>query len=186
MNPTGPIVDGRGNVTVAWGACGAGQLGCSIAAASGDARGSFGPSRTLATTPRVAAITIQALVGDGDVAIERCGPGSRCSISVAFAGARRHFGKPQRVTADAKRLELLVGDARGDQLLVWNGSDGRERAATRRAGSRRFGPSRTLSAPGAVVDRVTGAFGPRGEALVVWTEPGARGLFAATFDQPLG
>lgn len=192
----GPPAEGeRGALTVAWAACGSQDMGCSIAAASGSLHGGFGRSQILATTPRTARAQLCGLLGAGTVAVQRCGPGRPGPISVAVANRNGRFGRLAPITADGQ-LQLLVGDARGDQLIVWTTHNGGLYAATRQAGAARFAARHRLSASGvrssAFVSvpgcaqycpdaaEVNATFGPRGEVIVAWSLS-AGATFAAVY-----
>ncbi len=175
----GPVVGRNGGVTVGWLECGSQQLGCSVGAALGSDRG-WGRSQTLASTPRSPHDGVDGLVGDGDVAVQRCVPFPRCSISVSTGDTHERFDKPRKVTADGQ-LQLLVGDAIGDQLIAWIASNGSIYAVTRTGPSGGFGPVHRLSAPGVTVSNLAGAFGPRGEAIVTWEEPTVNALIATVY-----
>lgn len=179
-----PAVGERGNLTVAWDECQDQSTSrCSIAAARGNLHGGFGRSQTLDRGPQST-----GLVGDGTVAVERCGRGGRCSISVALANRHGGFGRLQRITAHGQ-LQLLDGDARGDQIIVWTARNRSLYAATRRANAAHFGQPHRLSGSGVRLSIVTGAaevsaaFGPRGKAIVAWSlRTGA--TFAAVYRVP--
>jgi hypothetical protein len=183
-----PAVSRSGAVTVAWQECGSQGLGCSIAAASGSFHAGLGRSQVLARTSRSSRVQLSGLVGDGDVVVERSGPGRRFSIGVALAGGHGRFGRPQQITADGQ-LQILDSDARGDQMIVWTTRRRGLYAATRRAGAPHFGVPHRLAASGvrfspfvSAPDCVTAtargcddaaeasaAFGPRREAILAWS-----------------
>lgn len=189
-----PVVGNQASVTVAWQECPfppgdpQGERGCSIAAARGNLHGSFGRAQTLARTPRRANAQVSGLVGDRTVAVQRCAPRRRCSISVALGNRHGGFATPQRITTDG-RLQLLSGDARGDQLILWTTKDRILYGAVRPADAAHFGRAHRLSAAGVAFDAntgalgVTGAFGPRGEAIVGW-ELAAGATMAAVYRDP--
>ena len=183
-----PAVGDTGKVTVAWQECGSQGLGCSIAAASGSFHGGLGRSQVLARTSRTSGVQLSGLVGDGDVAVERSGPGRRFSIGVALVGHHSRFGRLRPITTDGQ-LQMFDGDSRGDQMIVWTTRHRGLYAATRRAGARRFGvPHRLVasgvrfsafvSAPDCLTATAQGCdnaaeasagFGPRGEAILAWS-----------------
>ncbi len=131
---------------------------------------------------------LSGLVGNGDVAVERSGPGRRFSIGVALAGRHSRFGRLQPITPDGQ-LQIFDGDARGDQRIVWTTRHRGLDAATRRAGAPRFGAPHRLAASGvrfspfvSAPDCLTAtaqgcdnaaeasaAFGPRREAILAWS-----------------
>lgn len=141
-----PMIDARGNVTVAWDDCRAALRPCTVGVAAGNVNGRFGRTQHFASTGDATFAT----VGDRSVALSRChglSPAVRCMIGVTVADRHGHFGKPRIITRDGF-IDAFERDARGDQLLVWHPKAlgaGDLFAATRTAGSSRFGAPRLLT-----------------------------------------
>lgn len=98
-----------------------------------------------------------------------------CSVEVAVSRRAATVGKRQVLDRDATPWPGLsiAGDRRGDEVAAWWSSRGLK-AATRRAGSVRFGRAKLLLRQIAPIDGGLStpppdtAFGPRGEAIVAW------------------
>lgn len=174
-----PVIDARGNVTVAWDDCRAALRPCTVGVAAGNVNGRFGRTQHFAFMGD----TTFATVGDRSVALGRChglSPAVRCMIGVTVADRHGHFGKPRIITRDGF-LDAFERDARGDQLLAWHAKAlgaGDLFAATRTAGSSGFGAPHLLARE--AVGGVSADFGPDREAIVAW-RTAAAGIAAAVY-----
>jgi hypothetical protein len=173
---SGPVIDRSGEVTAAWWSCGAQGFGCSVGGVLGDVHGRFGKPQILARSPRLG--TAQAIVANRAVAWSSCLDDS-CSVTVASAKTDGRFERPQKLTGNGL-LMVFTGDVHGNQLIVWRAKGGGVWAATRHGLGRFTPPHRLSTVSVAAVGAITGAFGPRGEAIVEWTLPGG-GANAAVY-----
>lgn len=165
----GIAIDRDGSVTVAWNGCATGNQACGVYGKQGSVYTGFAGQPTLiaASAPHA-----RLLVADGAVGVQQCAAHRRCTIAVALARADRQFTRPQQIPANGGRLLALQSDDRGDLLVVWSTNRNVLYAATRASGGRRLSAPHRLSKPGAHPGAVTAAFGPRGEAIVAWSQSG--------------
>lgn len=167
----GVVTDRDGSATVAWRGCTAGNQGCGVYGEQGSVYSGFAGQPTLIQAS-AANVRLSGLVADGAVAVRRCAAHRRCTISVALARPDREFTHPQAITANGRQLLELQSDDHGDLLLVWSNERGVLYAATRAFGARRLSAPHRLSESGVNPGTVAAAFGPRGEAIVAWSQSG--------------
>jgi hypothetical protein len=123
---------------------------------------------------------VQAVVtgrGNPVVAWEDCSQ-RPFRLRVAFGNAQGRFTRPQTL-GTASPFPTMAGDARGDLIIAWN-HRGSVLAATCHAKARTCGPATVLSTTAASSGPVV-AFGPRGEAIVAWSQ----GSSGSSADQPV-
>lgn len=167
----GVSADRRGVATVAWQGCASDScMSRGIYAQTGSVASGFVAPPTLIASSRPHT-QLDGLVADGAVAVKRCAPRQQCTIAVALARADGGGFLPSRqITKSGRRLLSLQSDGRGDLLLVYGTYRGELYAVTEVASARRFGAPHRLSGPGVTASSVTSAFGPRGEAIVAWSQ----------------
>ncbi len=103
------------------------------------------------------------------VAWETCTGAGTCSVHVATRGAKGQFGFPVALGAIDATQTPSVAVGPGGQVVVGWVRNGNPVAAVGSAGGGRFGPVQVLSPTVYALD-LTVAFGPRRDALVVWTQ----------------
>ena len=167
----GVAADHDGTVTVGWMHCNVYGWGCAIYGAQDSVRGRFGPRELIAAKSNSPKVNVTGLVADDAVAVQRCRPHQRCTIGVALADRDGRFAPLQAITGDG-RLAQLQDDGHGDLLLVYTSHRRVVYAVTKTARAHHVSAPRQLSRPGVEPGSVSSAFGPRGEAIVAWSDSG--------------
>jgi hypothetical protein len=177
----GVAAGAAGNVTVGWRHCNVFGWDCAIYAAQGSVRGRFGARQLIAAGAPSPKVNLTGLMAYDAIAVQRCVRHHPCTIAAAVARRNSRFARLQPISTDGRLLQLQ-GDRHGDELLVFGGPHGVLYAATRLQHAPRFSAPRRLSPPGVNPSTVTSAFGPRGEAIVAWSQNGQ--TMAAVYDVP--